>query len=195
MALRVTIFMLLALLRPVFFAQPAEPSTSGAICATAFNDANRNGTRDSGEDLLVGVNESLVVNVGGNSVVIANHLSDTQDSYCFSNLTAGTYSLKFNTPLADPTTPTLFKATLSGTDQIVAQFGAVPHPASVTAGGSGGTSGLVLNLTRTNRLILSIGGAVLAMVFMIGIGLVLFNLSRLLRRRPKPPTDPTVLTH
>jgi hypothetical protein len=59
-----------------------------AICMTAFDDINRDGTQDAGELLLTGV----AFTVFNDQIVVANYITDgVSEPYCLEALEAGTY--------------------------------------------------------------------------------------------------------
>jgi hypothetical protein len=153
----------------------AYQAAPGMICALAYTDLNQNGMQESGEPLLNGVNVSL--SIAG--LVVANHLTDSQGQYCFQSLAPGMYTLTFNAPLAQPTTPTTLTLNLSAGDQLTRSFGAVPI---VTTQQVTSSHGLVIPLTRTGRLLLAAVGAGFVMLFTIGVGLIGYNIYRLGRR-------------
>src|SRR5690348_11383700 len=60
---------------------------TGIICVLAYADTNQNHTRDAGEGLLNDVNASIAAASGGaNSLIIANHVTDGKEPFCFPNL-------------------------------------------------------------------------------------------------------------
>ena len=155
-------------------------ASTGTICALTFNDLAKNGVHSTGDPLLSGVNITLAVD---NGLMIANHLSDDQGQYCFTNLLPGRYRLTFSDPLAQATTPTILTLTVNAGDQLVTEFGAIPNSvanAAVTPAAQA-QSGLVITLTRTGRLVLAAFGAFAVMVTMIGLGLFGYGLLGLVR--------------
>jgi hypothetical protein len=169
---------LVALLIAVIGASPAraqaDPVAPGAICILAYADANRNAIREEGEPLLSAVS----ANLKQNGVLLSNLIVDerTNIEYCFRNLPAGAYTVSFNSPFADATTPTQFDFALKPGEQVQAWFGGVPQ------GKIGNPDGLTIPLQREVRLALAIGGAGVVMLFMFGLGLVLRNLAALRRK-------------
>ncbi|HEX3054388.1 MAG TPA: SdrD B-like domain-containing protein [Aggregatilineaceae bacterium] len=69
----------------------AAQTTPSAICVSAYTDTNGNGMRDSGEIPLAGVKVHLLLS----GALIATHITDTQESFCFENLTPGIYTVRF----------------------------------------------------------------------------------------------------
>ncbi|MBD2201960.1 DUF11 domain-containing protein [Calothrix sp. FACHB-1219] len=69
------------------------PAPLGSIGDRIWSDANSNGTQDNGESGITGVRVNLL---SGNSV-IATQLTDTNGSYLFNNLQAGSYTVQVDT--------------------------------------------------------------------------------------------------
>ena len=160
-------------------------ANTGTICALTFNDLAKNGIRVPGDPPLSGVNVTLAID---NGLMIANHLSDDQGQYCFTNLVPGRYRLTFSDPLAQPTTPTILTLTVSGGDHLINLFGAVPDIASDSPAvdpTANAPVGIVVSLTRSGRLVLSAIGALLVMVAMLGIGLFAYGLYRMFKPKPR----------
>ncbi|WP_137657312.1 SdrD B-like domain-containing protein [Listeria newyorkensis] len=67
----------------------------GAIHSTIYNDVNKNGKKDSGEQGLSGVRVDLY-DTSGQSV--ANTVTDANGDYAFNNVTPGTYYIRVTTP-------------------------------------------------------------------------------------------------
>ncbi len=70
--------------------QPTETPIplNAAICMTAFNDINRDGTLDAGESLLAGVAFTLF----NDQIVVINYITDgISEPYCLEALEPGTY--------------------------------------------------------------------------------------------------------
>jgi hypothetical protein len=154
----------------------AQSTTTGSVCAIAFDDANKNSAHDAGEAVALGVNESLLVK--GN-IVIANHISDGQGQYCFNNLLPGQYTLTFASPLIDPTTVTSFTVGVNAGDQVVREFGSTVRAMTVS------TNAAITppKMTQPVRIALASAGAILAMLFMVGLRLIFVNFYRIVRRR------------
>lgn len=146
---------------------------TGAICVQTFADANKNMIREEGEASLSGVS----ANLKQDGILFSNLILDdkTTTETCFRNLTPGDYAITFVTPFADATTATQFAFNVKAKDQLQAQFGAAPHPVTPVA------TGLIIPLTRPVRLGMSIGGALIVMLFMTGLGLILRNFFGIIR--------------
>jgi hypothetical protein len=147
--------------------QPAS-GTGGSVCVLAYEDANKNGTRDSGESLLSNVGVSLMVN---NNVIIANHITDGSEPFCFKSLSAQQYTVGFSSPLSQATTLTSFAFPLGVNEQISKEYGAVTSIATEAAPGSTG-----LAFSSPVRIGLSAGGAIIAMIFIAAIGMIFYGL-------------------
>jgi hypothetical protein len=165
---------MIAMVAPAQAAQNA-PGT-GSICVLAFQDGNQNQVRDAGEGLLYDVNANLMVN---QNLIMANHVTDGKEPFCFPNLPAQQYSVTFSSPFYEPSTLASFTFVLAAGDQITKEFGAVPK---VTSGDNTGSS-LTIPMTRPVRLGLSAAAALVAMALVAALGLIIFGL--FVRRQPK----------
>src|ERR1700750_3003438 len=85
----------------------------GSVCVLAYEDANKNQARDAGEALLSSVGVSLMVN----NVIVANHVTDGTEPFCFHTLAAQQYTVNFSSPLAQATTLTSFSFPLGAGEQ------------------------------------------------------------------------------
>jgi hypothetical protein len=151
---------------------------TGKVCVLAFNDANRSGTRGLGEGLLPDIGVNLMVN---QNVIIANHVTDTKEPFCFDNLPPQQYTVGFSSPLYEPTTSTGFTFSLSSGEAPLKEFGAVLKATPVDPTGS--SSGLDIEMTTPVRIGLSAVGAVVVMILFAGIGMVIYGL--FVRRQPR----------
>ncbi len=160
------------------------PSATGSVCVIAYEDVNKNGTRDPGEPLLANVNVSLMVN----NVIIENHITDSTDAqkpYCFQNLPAQQYTVTFSSPLAQATTLTTFTFPLGTGEQAQKEFGAVSvTPGSAATDSASSSGGTVWTLPL--RLALSTFGALVAMAFIGAVGFILYGLVWKRFRKPRP---------
>ncbi|MBC1562267.1 SdrD B-like domain-containing protein [Listeria booriae] len=68
---------------------------TGAIHSNIYNDINKNGVKDSGENGLEGVRVDLY-NTSG--VSVANTVTDANGNYTFANIKPGTYYVRVTTP-------------------------------------------------------------------------------------------------
>jgi type II secretory pathway pseudopilin PulG len=157
---------------PISAAQTSAQQTEGRICVLAYNDANRNHTRDAGEGLLPDISVNLMVN---NNVIIANYVTDGKEPYCFSNLPPQQYTVGFGSPLYDATSQsTAFSFALTPGEVTTREFGAVPR--ATPADPSVSTAGLNIPMTTPVRIGLSALGALVVMIFVAGIGMILYGL-------------------
>jgi len=147
-------------------------ASTASICVLAFADTNKNGVRDADEGLLNGANIALFIPAASGAALIANHVSDAQGQSCFDNLTPGQYTLSFNDPLAVPTTETNITVSVIAGQQITRTFGALPMQAIIQDVNS---DKVTILLTRRNRVILGLIGAGIAMLAMLGLGLIVRN--------------------
>src|SRR5258708_7240297 len=90
-AVLVALFMLTGLLQATHV--HAQQANNGSICVLAFDDANRNATRDPGEAAISDVAVNLIVN---DNVIVANHVTDGKEPFCFPNLAAQQYTVTFS---------------------------------------------------------------------------------------------------
>jgi hypothetical protein len=153
---------------PTASATQAASGAGGQVCVLAYEDTNKNGTRDPGESLLSSVGVSLMVN---SNVIVANHITDGTEPFCFRNLSAQQYTVGFSSPLAQATTLTSFTFPLGAGEQISKEYGAITSLATEAAPGSAG-----LAFSSPVRIGLSAGGAVIAMAFIGAIGMIFYGL-------------------
>lgn len=159
------------------FAASAQTDT-GALCISTFADMNGNGIRETTETPLSGVN----VNLATNGMIIATHITDVDEqSYCFENLQPGIYTLTFtDSPTYRTTTSNEGTFALADGQRLtISDFGAVPVPlnrlraevaAQVAASQSEDEP-----LDSSLRLLISTVGAMMIMLFMIGVGAVILG--------------------
>ena len=185
--------LLLALMSLLAVSAGAQPSP-GAICVATFADANGDGTRDPAEGPLGGVN----VNLATGGAIIATHVTAPDETqHCFDNLSAGLYTVTFtDAPLYRITTP--YEGTFAldaGQRLTINEFGAVPIPVDAVRAEVVAQVEDDEPLDSSTRLLLSIGGAMLVMLFLIGFGAVILGFGewrRSRRRRAEllpPPAD------
>ena len=77
--------------------EPTPVLTDGHICVEAFNDANNNQAKDSGEQLLGGVGFTLSDTAGVKGSYVTSGLE--LEAYCFGGLQPGTYTVDARPPL------------------------------------------------------------------------------------------------
>jgi hypothetical protein len=160
---------------PTAPATQAVSGSGGSICVLAYDDANSNSTRDPGETLLNSVGVSVMIN---NNVIVANHVTDGTEPYCFRNLPPQQYTVSFSSPLAQATTLTSFTFPLAAGEQITKEYGAILALATQPAPASG-----AIVITTPIRLGLSAAGAVVVMVLVAAVGMIFYGLFwRRLRR-------------
>ncbi len=77
---------------------PNPPPPPSSLCGFVYNDANNNGTKDSGEAAIAGVK----INLSGTDYldlpVTGSTTTSSTGSYCFNNLAAGTYTISEEQP-------------------------------------------------------------------------------------------------
>ena len=79
---------------PTALASPTP--TDGQVCVEAFNDANANQAKDTGEQLLGGVGFTLSDTSGPKNSYVTSGLE--REPYCFAGLTPGTYTVEARAP-------------------------------------------------------------------------------------------------
>lgn len=171
---------------------------TGAICVAAFADSNGNGLRDPDEGALVGVN----VNLSTDGAIIATHVT-TADApqYCFESLLPGIYTVTFtDSPTYRATTSNEGTFALDGGQRLtINDFGAAPIPPDAlraeVAAQIAAAEPDEEPLDTSVRLLLSTVGSMVVMIFLIGVGAIIFGLSDSRRKRPSnwpappPPTQ------
>ena len=151
----------------------AQQAPSGSVCVTAYNDLNRSQSRDPGEPLLKNIGVDLTF---GENILIANHITDGSEPYCFPNLALQKYAVRFKSQDYDATTPDGIEVTLSTDNpKIDVQFGGVAKIAP-TPDPSAQKPTLNIKLTTPLRLGLSALGALMVMGFFLGLGLLVYGL-------------------
>ena len=180
----ITVVLILASICQQTVLAQTQPANTGSICVLAFNDTSKEGSRVSGEGLLTGINVNLMVN---QNVIIANHITDGKEPFCFTDLAPQQYTVSFSSPLYKATTSTTFTFALGPGERASREFGAVSI-AVVTPDASLPT-GINIDMTRRTRLGISAVGALLAMLFAIGIGMVIYSVFLVPRRRAAPRKD------
>jgi hypothetical protein len=174
---RAIIFSLISLLCIGLLPVQAQADT-GSICVSTYADSNGNGTRDGGETVLPGVNVQLLTD----SVIVATHItSSSEEQACFENLAPGIYTVMFtNSPTFQATTANEGTVELSAGQRLtITGFGAIPIPADEQRARA--AAQIVASepadepLETSVRLMLATGGSMLMMLFMIGVGAVVFG--------------------
>lgn len=190
--------LILAVLCLSIFTDPAHAQeATGSICISTYADTNMNGIHEETEALLPGVN----VNLSVDSVIVATHVfAATEMQYCFENLQPGVYTVTFtNSPTYQGTTASEGTVQVTGSDPLIVSFGAVPIPAAdlgprVAADTDEAEGDGDETLEPSVRLLLSTGGSMIMMLFMIGIGAVILGLmgSRRRSQRVVNPYEPPI---
>lgn len=170
---------------------------TGAICVATFSDANGNGLQDADEGTLAGVN----VNLSTDGAIIATHVT-TGDApeHCFESLLPGIYTVTFtDSPTYRATTSTEGTFALDGLQRLtINPFGAVSIPPDAlraeVAAQIAAAEPDEEPLDESVRLLLSTVGSMVVMIFLIGVGAIIFGLSDSRRARaakrfgaPLPP--------
>jgi hypothetical protein len=160
-----------ALIGAPLVALAQTPTNSGSVCVLAFEDAKQNGARDPGEGALADVGVNLMTN---QNVIIANHVTDGSEPYCFPNLAPQQYTVSFSSPLYEPTTLTAFSFTLTPGEPVSLEYGAVKKDTAGSA--TPEPNGLSIQMSIPVRIGLSALVAVLAMAFIGAVGMIVYSL-------------------
>ena len=171
----------------------AFAQTGGQFCVRAFEDRDGDGVWAGGgsEPLLT---RDVAINLlNADGIVVASGLLEdsptaAQGVLCFAFLPAGQYTAVVTSAEMTPTTPMSISALVEESGQpVVVEFGAqmtTPEPVESSTPTQAESD---LDLLRVG---LSAGGALLALLLMIGLGIVVYSL--LLRRRtPARASAPT----
>ncbi|CAG0994679.1 hypothetical protein ANRL4_02688 [Anaerolineae bacterium] len=141
---------------------------SGTLCVSAYEDANRSTTRESGEKTLVDIHISLLNDA---KVIVANHILTDELPYCFRGLPPAAYYIQIGSPQYESVEATPISLTVTAGVEMTREFPAALRPAILTST----ESILYLPATVPVRLALSALGAALAMGLFAGAGLVLYG--------------------
>lgn len=167
----------------------AQQPQTGTICIGTFADSNGNGSREEGETALAGVN----VNLSTSGVIILTHITaEDADQHCFENLLPGIYTIRFtDSPTYRATTSNEGTFALEGGQRLtIDAFGAVPIPLgnlrAEVAAQVAAQADDEEPLDSSVRLLLATVGSMMVMIFMIGVGAVIFGLTGNNRRAQKP---------
>jgi hypothetical protein len=162
-----------------FFPPATAQTDSGAICVSTFADANGSGVRDEGEAALAGVN----VNLSTTGVIIATHITAADEAqYCFEDLIPGVYTVTFtDSPTYHITTSNEGTFALAGGQRLtINSFGAVPVPPenlrTQVAAKVAASKLKDKPLETPIRLLLATVASMVVMIFMIGVGAVIFGI-------------------
>jgi hypothetical protein len=150
--------------------------SGGQFCVRAFEDRNNNQARDAGEPLLT---RGVAVNLlNAEGVTIASGLLESsptaaQGTLCFQFLPAGQYTVVVTSVELTATGAGDFSAVVSETGQpVLFEYGA-QRPAAVAPTATAPTTAVEPDLARIG---ISAGGALLAMLGMLGLGAVIYGL-------------------
>ncbi len=170
-------FLVLFITASAAFAQSQQP---GAVCVIVYQDSNQNGVRDPGEDALTDINVSLMVD---SNIVVANHVTNQPEPFCFENLAPQQYTLGVSSPFYQPLDPTPVIFVLGSGGRYTHEFGVVPVKANAAAAAPDPI--LYVPLTVPVRLGMSTAGALGMMALFSGLGLIIYGLF-FHRRYPAP---------
>jgi hypothetical protein len=146
--------------------------SGSAICVLAFEDANENGLRDTGENPLPGIAVNIAINT---DVIVASHVTtDQNDHFCFEELTSGVYNLYFaDSPNHRATTQNSAALALDN-ERIKVDFGAVSlSPFADETTTTAPAADIDDELALSTRLLIAALGTVFVMIFMLGLGVMI----------------------
>ncbi len=153
---------------PALVTRAQQTPAPGSVCVLVFADTSKNGTRDGGEAVLPDIDVDLMNN---QNVILANRITDGTEPYCFTNLAPRDYTVTFNSPFYQATTPVSYNFALLPGSRMNYEFGVVNLAATPDASTTSG--GLRFNASTPLRIGLSAGAAIMAMLFMIGLGMII----------------------
>jgi hypothetical protein len=161
----------------------AKAQDNGSVCVVVYADANANDLPDDAENRVPNVNVTL----SRESIILANAVT-AREPYCFEGLSASEYAVAVDSPLVQAIDPTPRSVSLVPGDRQTVNISVVPRPRLDT---SNADEGIVIPLTRNNRVILSAGLSALVMLILAGMGLVVYGLflapTSAAVRAPLPP--------
>jgi hypothetical protein len=164
----------------------AAQTETGAICVATFADANGSGQRDPDDGTLAGVN----VNLSTDGAIIATHVTTGDPAgHCFESLLPGIYTVSFtDSPTYRATTSTEGTFALDGGQRLtINDFGAVSIPPDAlraeVAAQIAAAEPAEEPLDNSVRLLLSTVGSMVVMIFLIGVGAIIFGLADSRRQR------------
>lgn len=159
-------------------ATPVQSGLGNDVCIVVYQDGGQVGVREQGENLLSGVD----VNLLASDVVIQTLVTTAEEPKCFSGLPAGEFRIVVP-PSPNHLLTTRNDAGVSFLDtgnRITANFGAQmidPLADGLTRSSVEETEG-ELTLDQDTRLLFSIAGAAVAMLFMVGVGAIVMSMMR-----------------
>ncbi|MBI5930300.1 MAG: hypothetical protein HY862_13400 [Chloroflexi bacterium] len=155
---------------------PAGPGNE--VCIVAYQDGGQAGVREEGENAVSGID----VNLLSGNVIIQTLVTTAEGPKCFSGLPAGEFRI-IVPPSSNHLLTTRNDAGVTFLDtgnRITANFGAQiidPLADGLTRSSVDETEG-ELTLDQDTRLLVSIAGAAVAMLFMVGLGAIIIGVMR-----------------
>ncbi len=165
-----------AIVPPAVTPSAIEPGNE--VCIVVYQDAGQVGVREEGENPVSGVD----VNLLASDVIIQTLVTTAEGPKCFSGLPAGEFRI-IVPPSPNHLLTTRNDAAVSFLDtgnRITANFGAQmidPLADGLTRSNVEETEG-ELTLDQNTRLLFSIAGAAVAMLFMVGVGAIVTGMMR-----------------
>lgn len=156
-------------------ADQAQTGPANRICVLVFFDENTNGRRESTEALLSGID----INLLRDDLIIHTGISSANQETCFDGLQTGRYQIVIP-PSPNHVMVNRRDAAVEFQDvgtQVNAPFGARPvNPLSDDA--TLEIEDNTIDLDQQERLLLSLLGAGIVILFMLGVGIILYGLIR-----------------
>ncbi|MCC7206207.1 MAG: LysM peptidoglycan-binding domain-containing protein [Anaerolineae bacterium] len=149
--------------------RPVQSQLSGAICALAYDDANKNRYHDADEPLLSG----MILSLSQREQAAVTQITAADRALCFANLAPGMYEMVAEPPSnRGLTTPSRIRIELSPGAQLGLTFGAAegfePEPVRSAAStdaneaqASGAPTWLTDALANSGLIVLGLAGVVL----------------------------------
>ena len=157
---------------------PSVIEPGNEVCIVVYQDAGQVGVREEGENSMSGVDVNLLTS----DVIIQTLVTTAEGPKCFSGLTAGEFRI-IVPPSPNHLLTTRNDAAVSFLDtgnRITANFGAQmidPLADGLTRSSVEETEG-ELTFDQNTRLLFSIAGAAVAMLFMVGVGAIVTGMLR-----------------
>lgn len=156
--------------------RPDTDAPANQICVLVYHDVNRNGQRDGGEAILPNINVNLT-----EADVITRTIVTSTDFVCFTALPPGDYRVVI--PAANNHTMTTlkdagFRFQAQNRSQCV-EFGAEPvDPLTLDAELPNSDKDDEFTIDQETRLLFGVLGAMVVILFMTGLGVMLFAIIR-----------------
>ncbi len=150
---------------------------TGNLCVLAYQDGNRNASRDPGEGLLAGVTVRLTDGARELGTYLTKGVSPIEP-HCFMNLDPGTYDLMMSGGDLISTTPQNVRLAVPAGQTVRVEYGAVSASEPSPELRAGSTLSIDLSAltsgSNAGRIAAAALGAAGAVLFMTGLGAVIY---------------------